>query len=96
MATATLGTAANNTLTALGFLKSNAIADVASIAQLIKNDLVNGSPVYPDAFSLSGMLFIPNRGLLLMKPGDYVAVDVTGWPILLSPAAAASANWVHT
>lgn len=96
MATITLGTAATTTLTALAFSKAAAEADVATIAQAIKNDLVNGGPIYPDAFTKSGYLFVPNRGILLMRVGDVIGVDATGWPVLLSPAAAASASWVHT
>jgi hypothetical protein len=97
MATVTLGTAANNTLTALAFSKSAAAADVATIAQAIKNDQVNGGPIYPDAFNLVRRVFVPNRGILTLLPGDYVAVDpATGWPIVLSAAAAAGASYVHT
>lgn len=97
MATVTLGTAATSTLTALAFAKSAAAADVATIAQAIKNDQINGGPIYPDAFNLVGRVFIPNRGVLTLLPGDYVAVDpATGWPIVLSAAAAAGASYVHT
>lgn len=48
----------------------------------------------------SGMstITIPGRGTLKCLPGDVVAVDPqTGWPILLSKAAAAAtAVWTHT
>ena len=96
MATITLGTAATSTLTALAFSKAAAAADVATIALRIKNDLINGNPVWPGAFSLMGLLYIPNRGVLQLRDGDVVGTDATGWPILLSPGAAAGANWVHS
>jgi len=37
-----------------------------------------------DGFSRNGLLLIPNRGILKMRRGDVVAVDNTGWPILVS------------
>lgn len=41
---------------------------------------------------------IPNRGTLKLFAGDVIAVDTqTGWPIVLSKAAAAATTaWVHT
>jgi hypothetical protein len=51
----------------------------------------------PGAFQLNGRLLIPNRGILMVLPGDFVAVDPnTGWPILISAACAAGAGIVHT
>lgn len=100
MATGTLGTNANNTLTSLkflpGFNSGMAAADIATIAQSIKDDLGNLHPIAPGAFTAEGQLFIPNRGWLKMLPGDYVAVDATGWPILVSARAAAGASYTHT
>lgn len=96
MATKTLGTAANNTLIALP-LGGNSAADIATIQLHILNDLVNGNPVYPQAWAQTGLLYVPNRGVLQARPGDYVAYDpATGWPILLSARAAAGASWVHS
>lgn len=50
------------------------------------------------SFSTNGELFIPNRGVLKLFPGDYVAVDNSGWPILLSAESVAYANssWIFT
>lgn len=100
MATVTMGSPANNTFTALPFAAmagAAAAVDIATIAQLIKNDLVNGNPTYPDAFSQKGILYIPNRGVLKILPGDYVAIDTAGWPILVSARSAATgASWTHT
>ena len=105
MATATLGTAATTTLTALPFIYGLAVADYATLAAAIKRDghnpNVSGNPTGPQppigvAFQRSGVLVVPERGVLRLFPGDYVAIDATGWPILLSARAAASASWVHT
>jgi hypothetical protein len=97
MATITAGTAATTTLVGVQFQKSLSAADVAAIANSILDPDVNGSPIYPGAFSLQGLLYIPNRGVLHVKRGDYVVYDpATGWPILLSSQAAAGASWVHT
>lgn len=42
--------------------------------------------------SFNGQLEIPGRGLLKVNPGDVVAVDSTGWPILVSAASIAYAG----
>lgn len=79
------------------------IADVATIASAIWDDRANVYPnnpttalntiaasakPLPGAFSTNGLLYIPNRGVLEMQPGDYVMVDtVSGWPILVSRTA---------
>lgn len=109
MATVTLGTAATTTLTAVPFIYGMAAADFATIAAALKHDAYN--PEMNDAvasavsgpqpplglsFSRSGVLTIPNRGVLRLFPGDYIGVDASGWPVVLSPRAAASASWVHT
>lgn len=97
MATRTLGTAATNTLTALTFSPTMVVADAATIRAGIKNDQINGGPIFPGAFTPQGLLHVPNRGVLRLVPGDVVAFNpATGWPIILSAAAAASANWVYT
>lgn len=98
MATATLGTNATSSLTALGFTKAAADADIATLQQAIKDDLNVSHPVYPGAYSKAGLLFIPNRGVLKVLPGDYVGVDASGWPILVSAYAIAfgSTSWTHT
>lgn len=52
----------------------------------------------PGSFINNGRLYIPNRGWLQLVPGDWVAIDNTGWPILLSELAMAnggSGNWRH-
>lgn len=102
MATKTLGTTTTTILTAVQFAKSLLAADVATIQQGIKDDKIKVAGQHPiyggDAFSLSGQLYIPNRGVLQMQPGDVVAVDNDGWPILVSASSIAfgSTRWVLT
>lgn len=92
MAVSTLGTTANNSIAnALKFLpgynSGMAAADIATMSQAILDDLINSHPNLPEAFSANGKLYIPNRGVLKMLPGDWVGVDPSGWPILLSKHA---------
>lgn len=49
-------------------------------------------------FSKQGLLYVPNRGVLTILPGDYVAVDASGWPILVSKEAVAytGSSWTFT
>jgi len=96
MTTVTLGSASSTTLNAILIAGSMTAADIAAIQLAIKDDKINGSPVYPGAFAGNDLLYIPNRGVLRVLPGDFVAVGSTsGWPILLSANAASSADWVH-
>lgn len=113
MSTLTLGTNATTTLTAIQFLYGMNNADFATIKAAILNDgsqtggsanaAPSAKPIYPGAFSSTGRLYIPNRGVLSVLPGDYVAVDANGWPILLSANAiaggsspSASTSWTHS
>jgi hypothetical protein len=96
MATVTLGTNLTTSLTALSFSGSMTAADVASITNGIKDDQVNGLPIFPGAFSSTGLLYIPNRGVLKVLPEDYVGFDNRGWPILVSKYSIANANWTHS
>lgn len=100
MATVTMGSPAATTFTALPFataVGAVADADIATIQQLILDDLKVSHPVWPGAFSKAGLLYVPNRGVLRVLPGDYVAIDTVGWPILVSARSAATgASWTHT
>lgn len=104
MATITLGTASTTTLTALVFSPAAAPTDIATIAALILDDtqVVAGASGSGPAhiFSAVGanmLLNVPNRGQLILRPGDVVAVDsATGWPILLSAVAASGTSYIHT
>ena len=98
MALKTLGTAATTTLRALVMDSNLAIADGATLRANIKDDKTNGNPVWPGAFEFqggSGLLYVPNRGVLKILPGDYVAYDPNGWPILVAAAAIAGTGWSH-
>lgn len=101
MATSASGTTSNTALTyGLEFLpgygSGMAAADIATINANIKNDQINSHPIMPESFSANGLLYVPNRGILKMLPGDWVMVDpTTGWPILVSKYAIASGPW-HT
>ena len=104
MALLTLGTSANNILNAIQFASSGAgilPADFASIVNGIKNDKIDAAgahPRVPEALSYSGILTIPNRGYLQVLPGDFVAFDSDGWPILISGSSIGygSTDWVHS
>lgn len=95
MALATLGSNANNSLSALVMSGAMAIADIASFANGVLDDKINGNPIYPGAFAQNGLLYVPNRGILKVLPGDYVAIDNKGWPILVSANSIATAAWTH-
>jgi hypothetical protein len=96
MATGTVGTNATNSLTMKLFAGALSSADVAAIANAVKDDVNNLHPISPGAWSQSGTLYVPNRGVLKVLPGDCVAVDATtGWPILISARAIASGPWTH-
>lgn len=101
MATTTGGTSANNSLTSLQFEGGGlADADVATISQAILDDQLGlnaGVParMWPGAFSKQGLLYVPNRGVLKVLPGDYVMVDPSsGWPVLVSLLATTVAGAV--
>lgn len=95
MALLTFGTNSNSILNTLAWNPASAPADVAQIAANIKDDLNPAHPISPGAFAKNGYLYVPNRGRLLLLPGDYVAYGSTGWPILVS-AAAVAADWTHS
>jgi len=99
MATRTLGTAATTTLTAVPFspsAQSLSPADLATIINSILDDQNVAHPLIPSSFSYMGLLYVPNRGVLKVLPGDFVGVDGNGWPILVSANSAGGASWVHT
>jgi hypothetical protein len=76
-----------------------AIADVAAIEALIKQQANPAHNIEPGAFSPSGRLFLPGgRGIIQLKPGDYIGVDHNGWPIVVSSQSIAdgSSSWSHS
>ena len=94
-----LGTFGSSTTTGLssinGFRADFAQTDVGTLASKIKDDLNVAHPIWPGAFEQTGILYIPNRGLLRVLPGDYVGVDANGWPILVSKNSIATGGWTH-
>lgn len=102
MATSTLGTTANNSLTSLmfarGYNSGMAAADVATINNLIRDNVNTTHPRMGGSyFSVEGMLYLPRqRGMIKLEPGDYVGVDSQGWPIVVSANSIANAAWTHT
>ena len=101
MALITLGSNATTTLNALVWNAESAAADVAQIAVNIKAQPAVGTyqPVWPGAFTRRGKLFFPNRGdsFINLLPGDYVAYDSKGWPIVVSGFSIANGGgWTHS
>lgn len=100
MALKTFGTTAQTTLRAFVQDTTMLAADQATVRLNIKSDLPPYN-VWPGAFEFSApggssLLFIPRRGYLQVFPGDYVAYDSNGWPILVSAEAIATGSqWVH-
>jgi len=97
VATKTLGTNANNSLTAVQCLTNGgnglADADIATIASGIKDDLNPAHPVLAGAFSKDGLLFIPRRGFLQLQTGDVVATDGFGNVILVTSYSITNGPW---
>lgn len=111
MALRTLGTNAVTSFTAMlaGTDDINNPINLAILMNGILNDipmvnkaLQSGQPRnrqigQPYIQGSQGMLYVPNRGYLTVKPGDYVCFDpVTGWPILISADCAANGAVTHT
>ena len=94
MVTKTVGTTGTTVLTAVQIPPSyNATpyisdTDWATIQNSILDDgalQTSPHPNYPGAFTRQGLLFLPrNRGVVKLQPGDWVAVDVNGWPVVIS------------
>jgi len=59
---------------------------------------VRGSAQRPGLSLVDGKLYIPGRGVLKVLPADVVAIDNTGWPILVSGEAIAytGSQWSFT
>lgn len=102
--------ATSGNLTAVAFSESPQVllpADLATIANGIFNDpnaqnsMNNARALWPGAFAYNGLLYIPNRMVLKVMPGDVVALDNlgptnVGWPILVSADAIQHGSWVFT
>lgn len=97
MALITLGTNATNTLNALVWNPQVAAADLASIVNNIKGQNAVGR-ISPGAFAQTGRLHFPGRrGFVNLLPGDYVAYDGAGWPVIVSSWSIANGGgWTHS
>lgn len=109
MALRTLGTNANNSLTAM-LVGTDDIGNQVNLALLLNGILTdmpfnNGALVTQPRNKVNqayvqgsrGTLYVPRRGQLVCLPGDVVAFDpVTGWPILISADCAANGAVTHT
>jgi len=98
LATHILVTAAN--LVAVTYSQATTVllpADLATVAQRIKDDQNVTRPVVPGAFCQEGLLVVPNRGRLKIYPGDVVATDANGCVILVSAYSIATGGaWTYT
>jgi hypothetical protein len=95
---ATLGTNANNSLTALVWKGMVSGTDASEINELILNDQNARHPVAQTdgsgGFVKEGLLYVPNRGILTLFPNDVVAVDATsGAVILVTGLGISSGPW---
>ena len=102
MATRTLGTNATTSLTAVlylpGYNSGIAAADMATINNAIKSQLNVANPQAGGSyFTSEGVLYLPDQqGMIRVNPGDFVGVDSSGWPIVVSKNAIANGPWTHT
>jgi len=82
------------------------VADILSATSVQLSQAATGTnaervafvPVGDPNLSRTQQLIVPKRGVLNLLPGDLVAIDNTGWPILVSGAAVAYAGsqWTLT
>jgi hypothetical protein len=95
----------NDTITAdLATLNNGILADPpghGTYAQVASTGLVTGQgtnrPRVNTPYIKTGVLYIPNRGQLWLRPGDFVCYDTTtGWPIVVSGDAAANGPYSHS
>lgn len=83
--TKNLTTATGKALIAYTLVQDGSAANAAKVAEIANNILGETTKRIVDgAFTQGGFLHIPKRGNLQVFPGDVVAVDDTGWPILIS------------
>lgn len=108
MALTTMGTSATTTLRGLHMDGNLSAADGATLRANIKYDgvyanaawtRIQNAQIYPDGFTFQGgqgLLYVPRRGVLNVFPGDYVAYDPQGWPVLIagwSISGSGSTGW---
>ena len=109
MALKTAGTLTTTTLSALVIDSNFTPADIATLRAAIRYNwtFVNGAyvrvqkgDIVPGGIDFVGgnaILNIPGRGQLTALPGDYIAVDPNGWPILIAGGSINSGGgWAHS
>lgn len=103
MALHTLGTNANNSLSAIQWFPGMTQADWAAFDALLKvsqaGAIANLNPLnVPYKLDQSGHLYLPGRDCnIQLLPGDYLATDATtGWPILLNANAVTNGPYTFT
>ncbi len=102
MALRTVGTTATTSLDGVVWSQDPAVldpTDLAALIQLILDDQTTGHPIaQPRGIGgieqSAGKLWVPNRGSLIIYPGDVLAVDNRGGVILITAYAAAGTDWV--
>lgn len=97
MALITLGTNATTTLQALDWNPQASVSDIAAIAAGIKGQNAVQAATFGN-FSQPGRLHFPGReGFVNLLPGDFVAFDLQGWPVLVSGWSIANGGgWTHS
>jgi hypothetical protein len=98
----TLGTNANNSLSAVQFGPNGVLSDsdLAAFNALVQPDYGGTNPnngKLGTYVSREGQFFIPNRGWVMVFSGDWLCVDsTTGFPFILSKNAVASGPYTHS
>ncbi len=101
MALQTLGTSG---VAIIGLVWTPAVpqSDVRIINNSIYDDQPSNTPYFASdtgagGFVREGLLYVPNRGVLTLFPGDVVGVDQTsGAPILLTAYGLSAGPWALT
>ena len=109
MALTNMGTSATTTLKGFHMNGNSSAADAATLRANIKWDgvyvnaawtQIQNHAIYPGAFEFQygqAVLHLPQgRGSIKILPGDYVAYDPQGWPIVVSGwsiSGAGSTGW---
>jgi hypothetical protein len=90
MATKTVGTTGTTVLTAVQIPPRYNATPYVSDADwaTIQNSILTDAGVhenFPGAFTRQGLLYLPrHRGVIKLQEGDWVAVDLNGWPVVIS------------
>lgn len=97
MALRTAGSSTTVVLRTLQWVPGMSQIDIAAFNALCKDDVNIAHPVMPNRFVAQGILYVPNRQPIYLRPNDWVVVDpATGFPFVLANGAMSGANWIHT